>query len=234
MGVAVDLSAILDQQHDLLKATVATCMRNQQAALKSGTGIGAATDELRKAQKALAAYEADQARDSGGRFATVIEASRWVMAQGYLVKERSACDHIKAGVAREKDGTYRQDKVEDYARRTWENPAQAVVESAAADDYKGRLLKANAELMELKVKQQHGRLLDAAEEEARDAAVLLAIRRHLELGVVERVKGMIGDLSDILSEEQQAAAMVRLPEWIELEQERIAAAFDRLAVQGGV
>jgi hypothetical protein len=216
-------------------------MQNLAAAQRGGSGIGAASTEMAKAQRALRAYQEQMAKDnSGGRFSTVLEAARWVMAHGFLVKERSACDHIKAGVPRQKDGTYLQAQVEEYAVRTWENPSRQMLEGGEEDSgHKARLLRANADLMELKVAEKKGALLDAAEEEARDAAILLGIRRHMEQGLPERIKAMVAELAGawregMTAEEFSAAAMVRLPEWIEADMDRLAEAFDKMAQAGGV
>lgn len=225
---------ILDQREALYKQGVARCMQLLKEAQRAGVGIGAAAQELRKAERALQKFqEEQQAANAGGRFVTLQAAAEHVRELGFIVGQRSAENHIKAGVAREKDGTYLQAKVEEFAGRTWENPSRSAAD-ADDDSYKARLVKANAELMELKVAEKRGAVLDAAEEEARDAAVLLGIRRHLENGVPERIKRMIADLSAVMTEEQQALAMTRLPEWIELELERVADAFDLLAREGGV
>lgn len=234
---AQSIDTLLEQQEALLKGAVARCMQNLAAAQRAGAGIGAASTELARAQRVLRDYQASQAREqAGGKFATVSEAVRYVIAQGYLVKERSAADHIKGNLARQADGSYLKAHVDDYALRTWDNPRQAAETAASeeGDGYKARLTKATAELAELKLAERKGNLLDAAEEEARDAAVLLGIRRHLEIGVPERIKGMIADLAGLLSEEQAALAMTRLPEWIEMEMERLAESFDQLAQAGGV
>lgn len=230
------LDTILTQQEDLLKANVARCMQLLQAAQKSGQGIGVATGELTKAQRALAKFQADAAKETGGgRFTTLVEAVRWVIEQGYLVKERSAHDHIKAGVPRQKDGTWLQKQVEEYAQRTWENPSRTVEAVQDGDGgHKARLLKANADLMELKVLEKQGNLLDAAEEEARDAAVLLAIRRHLELFGPELLKAIINDLAGMVPDEIRTQMLQRLPEWNEGYQERVAEVFDQMAQAGGV
>lgn len=226
---AQKLDAILAQQEDLLKQAVARCMAkvNQEPTSANIT-------DLRRAQKALAEYTRDQeAQASGGRFATAIEAARWIMAEGYLVKERSAIDHLKANVPRQKDGTWLQKHVDDYARRTWENPSRTA--PPAPDlDHKTRLVKAMADEKEIKVKQLHGNLLDAAEEEARDAAILLGIRRHLEVHVPDRAKALVAAVSQLLSDEQRGELTARLPEIIENDLNQIADIFDRLYQAGGV
>lgn len=237
-----DVDAILGRQEALLKASVAKCMQNLAAAQRAGSGIGAASRELAQAQRALRDYQTRQAREqAGGTFATMVDAVHWVMAAGYLVKERSCADHLKANVARQDDGSLLKTKVEEYAERTWDNPSRQLQGACGDEDtsHKARLVKATADLAELKVKERMGSLLDAAEEEARDAAVLLGVRRHIEQGIPERVKRMVADLAlvwreGMTAEEFTAAAMVRLPEWTEMEMERLADAFDRLAQAGGV
>lgn len=226
---------IIGQEEAVLKQGVARAMQLYVEAQRVGVGVGAAAQELTKAKRALERFEDRQkASDNGGRFATLQAAAEHVRELGFIVGQRSAENHIKAGVAREKDGTYLQTKVEEFAGRTWENPSRSAAVDADDDSYKARLVKANAEMMELKLAERRGALLDAAEEEARDAAILLGIRRHLENGVPERIKRMIADLAVVMTEEQQALAMTRLPEWIELELERVADAFDLLAREGGV
>lgn len=226
---AEKLDAILAQQESLLKQAVAKCMAKVNTEPTSAN-----LRDLKAAQKQLADFQRDQEQQtSGGRFSTVLEAARWIMAEGYLVKERSAHDHIKNNIPRQKDGTYLQKHIDDYARRTWENPGRLAAEPDNTD-HKARLVKAMADEREIKVKQLQSNLIDASEEEQRDAAVLLGIRRHLEVHVPDRAKALVAAVSQLLTDDQRGELTARLPEIIENDLDQIADIFDRLYQAGGI
>lgn len=173
----------------------------------------------------------------GLRLASIPETLDYLTGQGYKVSRRTLYSHRAQGILKEQaGGGYLLYVVDAYARHHLERPGIAAPggSAGAGADHRARLVKAMAEERELKVSQLRGNLLNAAEEEARDAAVLLGIRRHMENSGAEIVKGIIADLAVVLTTEQQAAAMVRLPEWIEHYRDRLAAAFDQIAQAGGV
>lgn len=216
------IDTILSQQEELLKQAVAKCMSRVNTDPNSAN-----LRDLRSAQKQLAEYQKNmQTETSGGRFTSTIEAARWIMAEGYLVKERSAQDHVKQNVARQKDGTYLQKHVEEYARRTWENPGQTQLQPEMDD--KARLIKAQADKLELGNEVTRGQYLLKSEEEARDARVLAAIKQAVEnFGPF-----IIQDLITIGKEQQHLDSAA--PTLLARYSDQAADLFNRFAISGTI
>jgi hypothetical protein len=156
-SAAKKLDAILAQQEELLKQSVARCMAKVNAEPSSAN-----LRDLRAAQKQLAELQRqEEAKNDGGKFTTVIEAARWIMAEGFLVKERSAHDHIKNNVPRQKDGTWLQKHVEEYALRTWQNLRRGQFEAGGTGgaDHKEEIAKETARKLRMKNDEEAGLLI---------------------------------------------------------------------------
>ena len=168
---------------------------------------------------------------SSDRFETITAVLEYLRAEGYSPARRTLYAHRRNGVLPElPGGGFSKLAVDKYA-------ATHLSRDAAEEndlDHKSRLVRAQANMAELKVAMQRGELLDASAEEARDAAVLLAVRRHLEQGAADRIKMILQDMAVVLTNDQVATATTYLPEWIDNELERIAESFDLLAMAGGV
>lgn len=171
---AAQIDAIIAQEEQVLKAAVA------QALVAVNARRPGATADYQRAQKAFQAYQRRQAAEGdGGRFSTFIEAARWVMSQGYLVKERSAHDHLKRNIPRQKDGSLLLSQVEAYARRTWENPARPIVDTEESSDHRSRLIKEQADKLALANEITRGLYLLKSEVEQRSAARLAFLKQDL-------------------------------------------------------
>lgn len=79
------------------------------------------------ADKALKEYRDDQATaNSGERFKNIEQAANWIVSQGFLVSTKTVRNHEKRTgfPKRQKDGSYLQSEVADYAAQNWENPSR--------------------------------------------------------------------------------------------------------------
>lgn len=166
---------------------------------------------------------------------SVTTAYDYLVAQGFTLTRRTLQNHIKAGLlGANKD---RSGKVKSIDHAALEKYATAHLERRAMQEevsHRMRKEKAEADIAEAKAHRMRGMYLDATEEEQRDAAVLLGIRRHLEISVPDRAKQIISGISSLLTDEQRGQLSARLPELIEQDKETIADIFDRLARAGGI
>lgn len=179
-------------------------------------------------------------------FKTASEAARWVELQNYVGKQGVVGFHQ----ARREVGKLRKDPqlgypvqvVKKLADKTWggrvEDKSQPEeteqISSGNLLDAKERYLVAQAAEKEWKLKELQGKLIDTAEEERRDAAVIIGIRRHLETAVPDRAIELLAKIKNLLPEEYHGIINSHLPEIIEHDREQIADIFDSLAQAGGV
>lgn len=198
-------------------------------AAPTSANIGA----MEKARRAVDDYALSLASDAAGeKFKTQAAALDYLQRRFRIEKSKLSKD-VQDGKVLRKNGVFTAAALDNYAI-THRLPANDNQPIQTLDADIQRFRKAIADEKELKVKQMKDTLLDAGEEEIRDAAILLGIRRHLEVAVPDRVKMIISTISGILNDEQRGTLSTRMPEIIESDLEAIADIFDNLAQRGGV
>lgn len=183
--------------------------------------------------------------DAPSYFRTALDAARWIHAQGYvgrrgIVSEHQARREVAKLKADPRHG-YPFAVVKKLADKTWGNlKADAIVASDEEElsgnlfDSKERLVAAQARLQELKVKELEGRLVDRAEADKREVAIILGIKSHLETAIPDRAIGLLSGVKALIPAEHHPAIDSHLPEIIEHDREQVADIFDQLARLGGV
>lgn len=160
--------------------------------------------------------------------ATIADAHEWLTEQGFTVTERTVRNHIKSGMLPAQ--TSRNKKVTgirllDLARYAKIHLAKPDV--ADPSDHRARLLKQQADKIELENDIKRGKYIDRAEEEQRDAAVLAGFRKHLENAAPDRLNELISDLLKGIKDEKVRASIIAMqPEWLESDMNRLADIFD--------
>lgn len=209
-----------------------------QAILEAATAAAKANPTTAKiaaaerARKAVDEYARVLAGDSAGeRFKTQAQALEYLQRRYQIEKSKLSKDHQIGRIPR-KDGFFTARDLDYYAEAECLELRNSEITSANPSDE--RLKKAMAEERELRVEKLKGKLLNAADEEARRAAVILGIRRHLEVCVPDRVKTIISSISSVLNDEQRAILAARTPEFIEQDMDALADYFDHLAQAGGI
>lgn len=192
--------------------------------------------EWTAAKGALEKYRKAAAEPGAGlRWRKVSEIARWLVQQGYQVQERTVRNHLKARrfSARE-DGEFHQEDIEVYAERELKRPGTDQLNPAGAS-HKDRLTAAMADERELKTKKLKGELIDAGEEEARDARLWRAVRNDIEnyapnviTELVERV------IACGIPEEIRPRITALVPELREMYEDFLAEMFERYAREGGM
>jgi hypothetical protein len=228
----VDINDIAcSEERILLEAVEKTSKAYQVAStvvnLREWNAAKAALEKFRKAQEEVS---------TGVRFRNLAEVARWLIKQGYKVQERTVRNHHKAGLFPvQQGGEYRQQDIEAYAKNHLERPGYDDQGPVGGGNAKDRLAEAMAEERELRNKKLKGELIDAAEEEARDARLWRAVRADIEnhapaviTELVERV--LACDPPDDLR--HRVTALV--PELRVSYEDFIAEMFDRYAREGGI
>lgn len=172
---------------------------------------------------------------SGMRFRNLSEVSRWLIKEGYKVQERTVRNHHKTGLFPvQPGGEFRQADIEAYAKNHLDRPGYSDL-AAAGNSSKDRIQAALAEEREFRTSQLKGRLIDAAEEEARDAKLWKAVRSDIEqqapaviTELVERIIGLDPP------EELRHRITALIPELRVTYEDFIAEMFDRYAKAGGI
>jgi hypothetical protein len=172
----------------------------------------------------------------GQRFRSIAEVARFLIRQGYKVQERTLRNHHKSGLFPvHVGGEFRQQDIEAYAEKNLKRPGYEGQGTGGTPTAKDRLAEAMADGKELDNKKKRGELIDAAEEEARDAKLWRAVRADIEnyapaiiTELVERV------LSCDPPEELRHRITTLIPELRVTYEDFIAEMFDRYARDGGV
>ena len=200
------------------------------------------TDDLKRLKATEKELEETMAKraeaETGERFKNIEQAAAWIIGTGFIVSPRTVRNHAeKAGFPRkQKDGSYLKNEIGAYAAANWENPSKpADPEELTAGNANDRLKIALAEDRELRNKKTKGELIDAAEEEARDAALWGAIRSEVE----NQAPGVINDLVESIlaldpPEDLRQRIVSLIPALRDRHEDRIAEIFDRFARDGGV
>ena len=214
---ATELQSILD-------AAIATAKAAPTAANISA---------VEKARKALDDYLADQAGDPAGeRFKTQAAALQYLQRTWKIEKSKLSAD-VQAGKVPRKDGLFSARDLDYYANAC--RLEAKTTELQQSDDGSERLKVAQAQLAELKLEERRGLLIDAAEEEARDARLWFAIRNDIENqgpNIISHLINRIGDLGLPDDMHQRITALV--PELRQEYEDQLSDIFDRYAKDGGI
>lgn len=226
-----DFHAIIDQEEQILTEAVA---RNLQAYQESATVEN--QRNLQAAKKALDDFRKQQI--TAETLKNLEDVARWVVTEGYIVSPRTVRNHsTRPGFPHmQKDGTWLKSEVEAYADANWENPSRRKQDTAPpVPDARNRLQEAMADERELKNQKLRGELIDAAEEEIRDARLWGAVRADIENRapnvvneMVERVLAL--DLPDSI----KAEILALVPTLRTIYEDFIDEMFDRYAREGGI
>ena len=188
---------------------------------------------VEKARKALDDYLADQAGDPAGeRFKTQAAALQYLQRTWKIEKSKLSAD-VQAGKVPRKDGLFSARDLDYYANAC--RLEAKTTELQQSDDGSERLKVAQAQLAELKLEERRGLLIDAAEEEARDARLWFAIRNDIENqgpNIISHLINRIGDLGLPDDMHQRITALV--PELRQEYEDQLSDIFDRYAKDGGI
>ena len=188
---------------------------------------------VEKARKALDDYLADQAGDPAGeRFKTQAAALQYLQRTWKIEKSKLSAD-VQAGKVPRKDGLFSARDLDYYANAC--RLESKTTELQQSDDGSERLKVAQAQLAELKLEERRGLLIDAAEEEARDARLWFAIRTDIENqgpNIISHLINRIGDLALPEDIHQRITALV--PELRQEYEDQLSDIFDRYAKDGGI
>lgn len=214
----------------LLEAVEKTASAYREAStianLREWNGAKAALEKFVQAQEESSA---------GVRFKNLSEVSRWLIRQGYKVQERTVRNHHKSGLFPiQPGGEFRQQDVEAYAKNRLDRPGYQD-SSAIGNSHKDRLIKAQADEREFRTAQLQGRLIDAAEEEARDAKLWKAVRADIE----QYAPALVNELVERIvacnpPDELRHRILAIVPELRDIYEDFIAEMFDRYAREGGI
>lgn len=191
--------------------------------------------EWNAAKAAMEKFRRDQESGGAPRLKNLAEVSRWLIREGYKVQERTVRNHYKQHLfPAQPGGEFLLRDIEAYAQRHLDRPGH---ESQGIEPTsKDRLTAAMAQERELRVKKLEGALLDAAEEEARDARLWRAVRYEVEQqapSVINELMEQVLSLPEI-SEELRQRMVSLIPGLRVTYEENIADIFNRFAVDGGV
>ena len=179
--------------------------------------------------------ETQEEAAAGVCFKNLSEVSRYLIRKGYKVQERTVRNHRKAGLFPIQPGNkFRQEDIDAYAKNHLDPPAGQDL-AGAGNGHKDRLVAAQAEEREFRLAQLKGQLIDAAEEEARDARLWKAVRADIE----QQAPGVINELVErVLAlappEDLRHKVLAMIPELRDSYEDYLAEMFDRFARDGGI
>lgn len=185
---------------------------------------------VEKARKALDDYQSGQT--SGEKFATQAAALAYLQ-RAWQIKKSKLSKDVRDGKVPKKDGQFTAADLDFYARAAHLKPR--TIDPQPAQDGSDRLKSAMAEEREIRVKQLKGELIDAAEEEARDARLWFAVRSDIENHAPAVVNELINRIAALdLPEDITARIHALAPELRAAYEDTIAEIFDRYAKDGGI
>lgn len=209
-----------------------------QAILDAATSAAVATPTaaniaaVEKARKALDDYTVGASGDAGERFATQAAALEYLQRIWQIEKSKLSKD-VTAGKVPKKDGHFTAADLDFYARAVHLRPR--TIELKPTEDHDDRLKRAQAEEREIRVAKLRGELIDAAQEEARDARLWFAVRTDLENHAPVIVNELLNRIADIGIPEEITARIADLaPELRTAYEDALAEIFDRYARAGGI
>lgn len=176
-------------------------------------------------------------------FKNAKDAGNWISKNGYMgrrgiISERMARLEVSK-LKKDHENGYSFAVIKKLADKTWGGKTEAIPLTNDASipslvNAKERILLAEAGLKEFRLKEQEGKMIDAAEAERRQVCIILGIKRHFETNITDRIITFISKIKTELPEELQGVLNAHTPELIEYDRELVADIFDGLAQKGGV
>lgn len=222
-GITMGDKAELSVLHNALRSTLLAYQEKPSVA-NSKARKTAKADLEETVERLWRKYHPDQAQQN---LASIAAAHAWLQAAGYNLTERSVRNHIDVGMLparRAKNGKVEAIRMQDLERYARTHLAKNEPDPGNDRD---RLLKAQADKIELENDLKRGRYLDAAEEEQRDAAVLSAFRRHLEAAAADRLADQISTIIKELPKDQRNKITALQPAWLQQDLDFLATMFDQ-------
>lgn len=186
---------------------------------------------VEKARKALEEYSAGG--DSAGlKFATQAAALEYLQKTWQIERSKLSND-VRAAKVPKKDGLFHAKDLDFYAQAAHLKPRN--IDYTPVADGSDRLKSAMAEEREIRVAMLKGNLIDAAEEEARDARLWFAVRTDIENHAPTIINELINRISSLdLPEEIIERILNLVPELRSVYEDALADIFDRYARDGGI
>lgn len=199
-------------------------------AAPTSANIGA----MEKARRAVDDYAMFLASDAAGeKFKTQAAALDYLQRRFRIEKSKLSKD-VQDGKVLRKNGVFTAATLDNYAI-THRLPANDTEPLQTVADGSDRLKAAMAEEREIRVAQLKGNLIDAAEEEARDARLWFAVRSDIENHGPNIINNLINRIADLgLPEDITAQILNLIPELRSIYEDSLAEIFDRYARDGGI
>jgi len=185
---------------------------------------------LERARRAVDEYK--EAASGGEKFKTQAAALEYLQ-RNWIIQKSKLSNDVSAGRCPRKDGYFSSRDLDFYATAVHLQPANT--QAAAKDDGVDRLKLAMAEEREIRVATLRGNLIDAAEEEARDARLWAAVKSDLENHAPLIVNELVNRVISIVEDEEVRERIHKLtPELRATYEDAVADIFDRYAQAGGI
>ncbi|MDD2365159.1 MAG: hypothetical protein PHN84_03250 [Desulfuromonadaceae bacterium] len=185
---------------------------------------------VEKARRALDDYNGTA--NSGEKFTTQTAALEYLQRTWQIEKSKLSKD-CKDGKVPRKEGLYHAKDLDFYAEAVHLKAKTSA--PATISDGKDRLTMAMAEERELKLSQLRGQLIDAAEEEARDAKLWAAVKSDIENHAPAIVRELINRVLPLTEDDDLKQRILGLSHELRLTYEdAVADIFDRYATDGGI
>ncbi len=172
-------------------------------------------------------FEARASSETKDTLDSIPAAHAWLQEEGYEITERSVRNHVQLGnlpAERSRNGKVKSIRLIDLKRYAKNHLQQA--DGSDQSDNRARLIKEQADKLELENDIKRGKYLDRAEEEQRDAAVLAAFRRHIEGSAPDRIQGFIAEIGKVIGDEARPMLVARQPEWLQQDMDFLSRMFD--------
>ena len=185
---------------------------------------------VEKARRALDDYQGSA--DTGDRFKTQAAALEYLQKRWKIEKSKLSKD-VQDGRCPRKDGHFTARDLDFYASASHLEPRTS--EPRENSDHDDRLRKAQADEREIRVAKLRNQLIDAAEEEARDARLWYAVRADIENEGPRVIDELINRIASLgLPDEHHARIVALRPKMRLTYEDTLAEIFDRLARSGGI
>lgn len=219
------IDALIEREEEALKNAVVKAMK---AMNESPTQTN-----IRNLQAAKKALEDCQNKKEGiEKFKTQAAALEYLQ-RNWIIQKSKLSNDVSAGRCPRKDGCFSSKDLDFYASAVHLQPANS--QAAPKDDANERIKNAAAEEKEIRVAKLRGDLIDAAEEEARDARLWAAVKSDLENHAPLIVDELVNRVVSIVEDEQVRERIHKLaPELRATYEDAVADIFDRYAQAGGI
>ena len=170
------------------------------------------------------------------RLRSIPEILNYLTGQGFKTARRTLYLHKQQGILREQiGGGFSIKAVDDYARRNLERPGIEAPPLAVSGDDRARLMKAQADKIELDNEIKQGLYLIKAEEEARDARLWFAVKTDIENYGSTLIKELVNRIAALkLPDEVNGKIVSLVPELNSIFASSVDELFDRYARAGGI